>query len=36
MAVAPIYGIIGAVKTSQGYDFKYWLIGDWMRGILNG
>lgn len=36
MAVAPIYGLIGAVKTSQGYDFKYWLVGDWMRGILNG
>lgn len=35
MAIAPIYGLIGAVKTAQGYDFKYWLIGDWTRGILN-
>ncbi|MEI7848709.1 MAG: DUF4870 domain-containing protein [Chloroflexota bacterium] len=31
MAIAPIYGIIGAVKTSQGQDFKYWLIGDWVQ-----
>jgi uncharacterized Tic20 family protein len=34
--IAPIYGIIGAVKTSQGEDFKYWLIGDWVRGTLTG
>lgn len=32
--IAPIYGIVGAVKTSQGEDFKYWLIGDWVRGTL--
>ena len=34
MAIAPIYGIIGAVQSSQGQDFKYWLVGDWARGIL--
>ncbi len=34
--IAPIYGIIGAVKTSQGEDFKYWLIGDWVRSTLTG
>lgn len=34
MAIAPIYGIVGAVKVSQGEDFRYWLIGDWARGIL--
>jgi uncharacterized Tic20 family protein len=34
MAIAPIYGIIGAVQVSQGQDFKYWLIGDWTRGTL--
>ncbi len=34
MAIAPIYGIIGAVQTSQGQDFKYWLIGDWVRATL--
>jgi uncharacterized protein len=31
-----IYGIIGGVQASQGQDFKYWLIGDWVRGTLNG
>jgi uncharacterized Tic20 family protein len=31
-----IYGIIGAVQTSQGQDFKYWLAGDWVRGTLTG
>ncbi|GAB4416207.1 MAG: hypothetical protein Kow002_01830 [Anaerolineales bacterium] len=31
---ALIYGIIGGVQTSQGQDFKYWLIGDWVRGTL--
>jgi len=34
MAIAPIYGIIGAIQTSQGQDFKYWLVGDWARGTL--
>ena len=34
MAIAPIYGIIGAVQTSSGQDFKYWLIGDWVHGTL--
>ncbi len=34
--VAPVYGIVGAVKTSQGDDFRYWLIGDWVRGTLEG
>jgi len=33
---ALVYGIIGGVKTSQGEDFKYWLIGDWVRGQLAG
>ena len=33
---AIIYGIVGGVQTSQGQDFKYWLIGDWMRGTLTG
>ncbi len=31
-----IYGTVGAVQTSQGQDFKYWLVGDWMRGTLTG
>jgi uncharacterized Tic20 family protein len=33
---ALVYGIIGAVQVSQGQDFKYWLVGDWVRGILTG
>jgi hypothetical protein len=33
---AVIYGIIGGIQTSQGQDFKYWLVGDWTRGTLTG
>jgi len=33
---ALIYGIVGAVQTNQGLDFKYWLVGDWVRGTLTG
>ena len=29
-----VYGIVGGVQSSQGQDFKYWLIGDWVRGTL--
>lgn len=28
---ALIYGVVGAVQTYQGQDFKYWMVGDWMR-----
>ena len=31
---ALVYGIIGAVQCSQGQDFKYWLVGDWVRDTL--
>ena len=31
-----IYGIVGAIQVSQGRDFKYWLVGDWVRGTLTG
>jgi uncharacterized Tic20 family protein len=31
---ALVYGVIGGVQTAQGQDFKYWLIGDWVRGTL--
>jgi len=30
---ALVYGVIAAIQCSQGEDFKYWLIGDWVRGI---
>ncbi len=31
---ALVYGIVGAVQTNSGQDFKYWLIGEWVRGEL--
>jgi uncharacterized Tic20 family protein len=34
--VALIYGIIGAIQCNAGQDFKYWLIGDWVRSTLTG
>jgi uncharacterized protein len=34
--LALIYGTWGAIQASQGEDFKYWLIGDWVRGTLTG
>ena len=33
---AIVYGIIAAVQVNQGQDFKYWLVGDWVRGTLLG
>ena len=33
---AVIYGIIGAIQVNQGQNFKYWLVGDWMRSTLTG
>jgi hypothetical protein len=33
---AVVYGIIGGIQTSQGQDFKYWLVGDWVRSTLTG
>jgi uncharacterized Tic20 family protein len=29
-----IYGVIGAVQVNNGEDFRYWQVGDWVRGIL--
>lgn len=34
--VALGYGIYGGIQTSQGQDFKYWLVGDWVRSTLTG
>lgn len=34
--VALIYGVFAAVEASQGRDFRYWLIGDWVRSIWSG
>jgi uncharacterized Tic20 family protein len=33
---ALIYGIIGGIQCNQGQDFRYWLVGDWMRDTLTG
>ncbi|MBG0786443.1 MAG: DUF4870 domain-containing protein [Anaerolineaceae bacterium] len=32
--ISLIYGVIGGVKVTNGEDFRYWLIGDWVRNIL--
>lgn len=31
-----IYGCYGAYQVNQGKDFRYWLVGDWVRGTLSG
>jgi len=31
-----VYGIVGGIQCSQGQDFRYWLVGDWVRGTLTG
>lgn len=33
---ALIYGIVGGIQANSGQDFKYWLVGDWVRGTLTG
>jgi uncharacterized Tic20 family protein len=33
---AIIYGIIGTVQVYHGQDFKYWLVGNLVRGTLTG
>jgi uncharacterized membrane protein len=33
---ALIYGVVGAIQVNQDQDFKYWLVGDWLRGTLTG
>jgi len=33
---ALVYGVIGGIQCSQGQDFQYWLVGDWVRGTLTG
>lgn len=28
---ALVYGVAGGVQCSQGNDFRYWLVGDWVQ-----
>ena len=28
---ALVYGVIGAIQTYQGQDFRYWLVADWVK-----
>jgi uncharacterized protein len=32
--VSLIYGVVGAIEVNQGRDFRYWLVGDWVRSTL--
>lgn len=32
--VALVYGVVAGIQCNQGYDFRYWLIGDWVRDTL--
>ena len=34
--VSLVMGVVASVETSQGRDFKYWWVGDWVRGTLTG
>ncbi len=34
--IALVYGVVGGIQCSQGADFRYWLVGDWVRGTLVG
>ena len=32
--IALVYGIVGGVRTSNGEDFRYWLVGDWALNMM--
>jgi uncharacterized Tic20 family protein len=32
--IALVYGIIASIQTSNGEDFRYWLIGDWALNLI--
>ncbi|NLW73229.1 MAG: DUF4870 domain-containing protein [Chloroflexi bacterium] len=33
---AYVYAIVAALDTYKGQDFKYWLVGDWVRKTYEG
>lgn len=34
--VALVYGVLAGIQCYQGADFRYWLIGDWVRSAYTG
>ena len=28
-----VWGVYGGIQCNQGKDFKYWLVGDWVRSL---
>ena len=32
--ISLVYGVVAAIETSQGKDFRYLWVGDWVRGII--
>ncbi len=32
--IAVVYGIVGSIDTSNGKDFRYWLVGDWALSLM--
>ncbi|HQE91815.1 MAG TPA: DUF4870 domain-containing protein [Anaerolineae bacterium] len=34
LVIAVVYGIIGSIETSNGKDFRYWLVGDWALNLM--
>lgn len=34
--IALIYGIYAGLESNQGKDFRYWLVGDWVKKIVPG
>ncbi len=34
--IALVYGTYAGIQINNGQDFKYWLVGDWVRSTLTG
>ena len=32
--IALVYGVIGSIETSNGKDFRYWLVSDWALNLM--
>jgi uncharacterized Tic20 family protein len=33
--IALVYAVIGAIQVNNGQPFSYWLVGDWVRGMID-